>query len=69
MSNQFKVYGDVVQEYSIIITAENRDEAWYAAQATPKKDWKKPPPRNKGNKIEPYHIDDPSDNSDIQVKS
>ena len=58
MSNQFKVYGDVVQEYSIIITAENRDEAWYAAQATPKKDWKKLPDRNKGNYVEPYNIEE-----------
>ena len=65
MSNQYKVFGDVVDEYYIIIEADSRDEAWYAAEAAPKKDWKKLPPRNKGNKIEPYHIDDPSDNSDI----
>jgi hypothetical protein len=58
MSNQFKIYGDVVQEYYIIITAENRDLAWYAAQATPKKEWKKLPDRNKGNLVEPYNIEE-----------
>ena len=65
MSNQYKVYGDVVEEYYIVIEADSRDEAWYAAEADPKKDWKKLPPRNKGNTIEPYNIDDLSDNSDI----
>jgi hypothetical protein len=58
MSNQYKVYGDVVQEYYIVITAENRDEAWYAAEATPKSEWKKLPARNKGNLIEPYNIEE-----------
>ena len=58
MSNQYKVYGDVVQEYYIVITAENRDEAWYAAEAAPKKDWKKLPARNEGNNVEPYNIEE-----------
>jgi hypothetical protein len=48
----------VVQEYYIVVTAENRDEAWYTAEATPKKDWKKLPARNEGNKIEPYNIEE-----------
>ena len=39
MSKQFKIYGDVVQEYYIVITADSRDEAWYAAEATPKEGW------------------------------
>ena len=65
MSNQYKVYGDVVEEYYIVIEADSRDEAWYAAEAAPKKDWKKLLARNKGNKIEAYNIDDLSDNSDI----
>jgi len=68
MSNQYKVYGDVVSEYYILIEADSHDEAWYAAIAAPKKDWKKLPPRNEGNKIEPYNIDnlsEDSDNSDI----
>ena len=58
MSKQFKVYGDVVQEYYIVITADSRDEAWYAAEATPKEDWKKLPDRNEGNAIEPYNIEE-----------
>ena len=41
MSKQWKVYGDVVQDYYIIVTADNHDDAWNAAVATPKKDWKK----------------------------
>jgi hypothetical protein len=58
MSQEYKVYGDVVQEYYLVVTAKNRDEAWYAAEATPKKDWKKLPERNAGNKIEPYNIEE-----------
>ena len=58
MSKQFKVYGDVVQDYYIVITADSRDEAWYAAEATPKEDWKKLPDRNEGNAIEPYNIEE-----------
>lgn len=58
MSNQYKVYGDVVQEYYIVVTAENRDEAWYKAVDTPKKEWKKGPDRNEGNKIEPYQVEE-----------
>ena len=58
MSKQFKVYGDVVQDYYIVITADSRDEAWYAAEATPKEDWTKLPDRNEGNAIEPYNIEE-----------
>ena len=58
MSKQFKVYGDVVEEYYIVITADSRDEAWYAAEATPKEGWKKLPDRNEGNAIEPYNIEE-----------
>ena len=58
MSKQFKVYGDVVQEYYIVVAANSRDEAWYAAEATPKEDWKKLPDRNEGNAIEPYNIEE-----------
>ena len=58
MSKQFKVYGDVVEEYYIVITADSRDEAWYAAEATPKVGWKKLPDRNEGNAIEPYNIEE-----------
>jgi hypothetical protein len=58
MSKQFKVYGDVVQEYYILITADSRDEAWYAAEATPKEGWQKLPDRNEGNAIEPYNIEE-----------
>lgn len=58
MSKQFKVYGDVVQDYYIVVTANSRDEAWYAAEATPKEDWKKLPDRNEGNAIEPYNIEE-----------
>ena len=58
MRKDYRVYGDVVQEYYLVVTAENRDEAWYAAEATPKKDWKKLPARNEGNKIEAYSIEE-----------
>ena len=58
MSKEFKVYGDVVQEYYLVVTANNRDEAWYAAEATPEKDWIKLPSRNEGDKIEPYNIEE-----------
>ena len=58
MSKQFKVYGDVVQEYYIVITADSRDEAWYAAEATPKEGLQKLPDRNEGNAIEPYNIEE-----------
>ena len=58
MSQEYKVYGDVVQEYYLVVTAENRDEAWYKAVDTPKKEWKKGPARNEGNKIEPYQVEE-----------
>jgi hypothetical protein len=58
MSKQWKVYGDIVQDYYIIVTADNHDDAWNAAVATPKKDWKKEPARNKGNNIEPYNVEE-----------
>ena len=53
MSKQFKVYGDVVQEYYIVITADSRDEAWYAAEATPKEGWKKLPDQNLYKRLAP----------------
>ena len=58
MSKEYKVYGDVVQEYYIVVTAENSDEAWYKAIDTPKKEWKKGPANNEQNKIEPYNIEE-----------
>ena len=58
MSKEFKVYGDVVQDYYLVVTAENSDEAWYKAVATPKKEWTKTTARNEGNKIEPYNIEE-----------
>jgi hypothetical protein len=61
MSQQYKVYGDVVQEYYIIVTAENRDEAWYAAVAAPKKGWQKV---SEGKKIEPYNIEELEDTTE-----
>ena len=58
MSKKFKVYGDVVEEYFIVVTADNRDEAWYAAEAAPKERWEKLPDRNEGNTVEPYNIEE-----------
>jgi hypothetical protein len=58
MSKEYKVYGDIVQDYHIVVTAENSDEAWYKAVESPKKDWKKGPARNEGNKIEPYQVEE-----------
>lgn len=55
MSQQYKVYGDVVDEYYILVTAENRDEAWYAAVEAPKTDWQIV---STGVKIEPYNIEE-----------
>jgi len=58
MSQQYKVYGDVVQEYYIVVTAENSDEAWYKAVAKSKDEWTQGPARNEGNKIEPYQVEE-----------
>jgi hypothetical protein len=64
MSKQWKVYGDVVQDYYIVVTADSHDDAWNAAVATPKKDWKKLPLRNKDNNIEPFDVEELEDTTE-----
>jgi hypothetical protein len=56
MSKEWKVYGDIIQDYYIIVEAKDSDEAWYKAVATPKKEWKKNTPRK--DKIEPYQVEE-----------
>ena len=56
MSKQFKVYGDIIQEYYIVVEAKDSDEAWYKAVATPKKEWQKG--ANRKDKIEPYQVEE-----------
>ncbi len=55
MSQQYKIYGDVVDEYYILVTAENRDEAWYTAVEAHKSEWQIV---STGVKIEPYNIEE-----------
>ncbi len=55
MSQQYKIYGDVVDEYYILVTAENRDEAWYTAVGAHKSEWQIV---STGVKIEPYNIEE-----------
>jgi hypothetical protein len=56
MSKQFKVYGDIIQEFYIVVEAKDSDEAWYKAVATPKKEWQKGASRK--DKIEPYQVEE-----------
>jgi hypothetical protein len=56
MSKEFKVYGDIIQEYYIVVEAKDSDEAWYKAVATPKKEWKKGTISK--TKIEPYQVEE-----------
>jgi hypothetical protein len=56
MSKEFKVYGDIIQEYYIVVTAEDSDEAWHTAVATPKNEWVHV--AAKKDSIEPYQVEE-----------
>jgi len=56
MSKEYKVYGDIIQEYYIVVTAEDSDEAWHKAVATPKNEWVEAPVKK--DSIEPYQVEE-----------
>jgi hypothetical protein len=56
MSKQYKVYGDIIQDYYIVVTADDSDDAWYKAVSSPKKEWVKA--AAKKDKIEPYQVEE-----------
>jgi len=56
MSKEYKVYGDIIQEYYIVVTAEDSDEAWHIAVATPKNEWVHV--AVKKDSIEPYQVEE-----------
>jgi len=55
MSKEYKVYGDIIQEYYVVVTAEDSDEAWHKAVATPKNEWVEVPAKK--DSIEPYQVE------------